>query len=109
MPIGSNILAGASGQATGYEIEQSLRIEDADGYLTRTFGSAGNRKTWTYSVWCKKALLDNGMNLVASDYSDSTNLFIMNLRASNATASKDYTLGIQWRIGTGTTSSLLTS
>ena len=25
----------------------------ADTYLTRTPSSAGNRKTWTVSVWCK--------------------------------------------------------
>ena len=110
MPIGSNIIAGASGQSTGsYAIDQSLRVEDADGYLTKTFGSAGNRKTWTYSVWCKKALIDNAMYLFASDYSDSTNFFLMNLRASNATASKDYTLSIQWRISESTTRNLHTT
>jgi len=37
-----------------YLIEQSLRFNDDDtAYLTRTPGSAGNRKTWTYSCWLK--------------------------------------------------------
>ena len=31
--VGSNILAGASGQATGYDIDQSLRIDDGDTWL----------------------------------------------------------------------------
>ena len=101
--------SGIAKPSSGYDIDQSLRIENADGYLTKTFGSAGNRKTWTYSVWCKKALIDNSMYWFASDYSDSTNLFIMNLRASNATASKDYTLSIQWRISESTTRSLHTT
>ena len=29
-------------------------------YLTRTPGSAGNRKTWTWSGWIKRALLSSG-------------------------------------------------
>jgi len=61
MPIFNNILAGASGQATGYDIEQSLRFEDGDTpYLSRT-PSAGNRKTWTWSGWIKHST-------VGSDY-----------------------------------------
>ena len=56
--IGSNILAGASGQAAGgYEIEQSLRFDGSSAYLSRTPSSAGNRKTWTWSGWVKRANL----------------------------------------------------
>ena len=63
--IGSNILAGSSGQggAAGYEIERSLRFNNPgdSSYLNRTPSSAGNRKTWTWAGWVKKA--NNG-----SDY-----------------------------------------
>jgi hypothetical protein len=54
--IGSNILAGASGQAGGgYEIERSLRFNAGDSsYLNRTPSSASNRKKWTWSGWIKK-------------------------------------------------------
>ena len=54
--VGSNILAGASGQGgAGYKIERSLRFNSADtAYLNRTPSSAGNRKTWTWSGWVKK-------------------------------------------------------
>jgi hypothetical protein len=56
--IGSNILAGASGQAGGggaYEISRSVRFNSADSaYLSRTPASSGNRKTWTFSFWYKK-------------------------------------------------------
>jgi len=40
---------------TGYEISQSIRFNDNDSaYLNRTFGSAGNRKTYTFSGWFKR-------------------------------------------------------
>ena len=56
---GNNILAGASGQTTGYDIDQSLRFEEDDASkLSRTFTSAGNRKTWTLSTWVKLSGLD---------------------------------------------------
>ena len=48
-------------QAGAYEIEQSLRFNSADSaYLNRTPGSAGNRKTWTFSCWLKLASLTQG-------------------------------------------------
>jgi hypothetical protein len=58
MPVFNNILAGSSGQADGYEIEQSLRFEDGDSpRLTRQYSSAGNRKTYTLSCWVKRGAL----------------------------------------------------
>ena len=56
--IGSNALAGASGAggAAGYQIERSLRFNSGDSaYLSKTFSSAGNRKTWTWSGWIKRS------------------------------------------------------
>jgi len=52
--IGSNILAGASGQGGDYTIARSLRFRSsASAYLNRTFGTPTNNKIWTYSVWLK--------------------------------------------------------
>ena len=54
MTFQNQILAGAS-SAADYEIDYACRFNDDDSaYLTRTPGSAGNRKTWTYSVWMKR-------------------------------------------------------
>jgi hypothetical protein len=40
--------------AGGYQISRSLRFNSADSaYLARTFPSAGNQKTWTWSAWLK--------------------------------------------------------
>jgi len=47
---------GISGEAGAYQIERSLRFNSADSaYLSRTFGSAGNRRTWTWSGWVKRS------------------------------------------------------
>jgi hypothetical protein len=49
---------GISGEAGAYQIERSLRFNSADSaYLSKTFGSAGNRKTWTWSGWVKRSKL----------------------------------------------------
>ena len=53
---GNNIIAGSSGQSTGYDIDQSLRFDDGSSpTLSRTPASAGNRKTWTWSCWLKRS------------------------------------------------------
>jgi hypothetical protein len=55
--LNENQLIGASA-AGEYEIEQSLRFDDGRGsYLSWTPASAGNRKTWTYSIWVKRGNL----------------------------------------------------
>jgi len=42
--------------ATDYELEQSLRFNNDDSaYLSKTFASAGNRRTWTWSAWIKRS------------------------------------------------------
>jgi hypothetical protein len=62
--IGSNILAGASGQGGDYTIARSLRFRSsASAYLSRTPASAGNRKTWTYSTWVKRGKLGTYQSL----------------------------------------------
>jgi hypothetical protein len=57
MPVSKDFLpiAGASGQGdTTYAINQSIRFNDDDNaYLTKSFGSAGDRKTYTFSWWHK--------------------------------------------------------
>jgi hypothetical protein len=42
----------------GYNLENSLRFRSsASAYLSRTPGTAGNRKTFTYSAWVKRGTL----------------------------------------------------
>ena len=49
----------------GYFIKNSLRFRgSATGYLTRTPGSAGNRKTWTWSAWIKLGTISTNMGVL---------------------------------------------
>ncbi len=41
-------------------------------YLNRTQGSAGNRRTWTWSGWIKKNTLTTNGCLIAQEYGDYT-------------------------------------
>jgi len=88
------IRVGASGAADAYEVDQSLRFVRGDAHkLTRTPGSAGNRRTWTWSAWIKTTG-DTGENflfsVVNSGYSGNSeyttiNLYGNKLRLSQAT------------------------
>ena len=41
-----------------YEVKRSLRFNDDDtAYLSRNFGTGGNRKKWTFSAWIKRGNL----------------------------------------------------
>jgi hypothetical protein len=63
--IGSNILAGASGQGGDYTIARSLRFRSsASAFLNRTPASAGNQQKWTYSLWLKRGTLSTVQNLL---------------------------------------------
>ena len=89
--IGSNILAGASGQA-GYNLNNSLRFrQSANGYLSRTPSSATNRRTWTWSGWVKLGTLGTDRVLFSAGsgatdsliYFDSTNQIRFNTNNSS--------------------------
>ena len=65
IPGSANSLLLASAAAGGYEIERSLRFNSSDSaYASRVFSSAGNRKTWTWAGWVKKASNGNSLNAI---------------------------------------------
>jgi hypothetical protein len=48
------------GSIGGYDIENSCKFEiDNSECLTKTFGSSGNRKAWTWSSWVKRTELNS--------------------------------------------------
>ena len=80
MPVFNNILAGAagSGGAAGYTIERSLRFNQGDSpSLSKSFGSAGNRKKWTWSGWFKLGSTSQPGRLFSAgaDATNRTNIF----------------------------------
>ena len=58
--------ANSATAATGYNVTNSLRFNESDDCLIKTFGSAGNRKLWTYSVWFKRGKLGGSYALFVS-------------------------------------------
>src|SRR5210317_276498 len=53
MPL---ILGTNSIKDTGYDVANSLRFDDGSSdYINRTPSGAGNRKTWTFSIWFKRS------------------------------------------------------
>ena len=76
-PVHPNGLLGAQGGDNDtYKIERSLRFNSADSaYLSRTPASAGNRKTWTWSGWVKRGVIDTSSNrtLIAEGLPSSGN------------------------------------
>lgn len=58
--IQGNAKQGSTRGFYDFPIEQSLRFNDDDNaYLSWTPASAGNRKTWTLSLWTKRGRVDN--------------------------------------------------
>ena len=67
MSFGATKLLSASG-GKAYEIDQSIMLDAEDApKLRRTPSSAGNRRTFTFSTWCKRASLGDG-GTAGSDY-----------------------------------------
>ena len=58
-----------------YTIDNSLRFNKADDpRLTRTPGSSGNRKTWTFSCWYKNTVVDSHQKILGAGANvDTTN------------------------------------
>jgi hypothetical protein len=67
-----NMLIGASGQVAAGGISRSIRLNAPDSaYLSRTPASAGNRKTWTWAGWVKRAKLGTNQVLFSGSQDGS--------------------------------------
>jgi hypothetical protein len=94
--IGSNILAGASGQGGDYTIARSLRFRSsASAYLSRTPATTTNRQTYTWSGWVKTSLANanaSDMPLLTSRPLAGT-FTLFQLKNSNTLQFNDSTAG----------------
>jgi hypothetical protein len=74
MPVSSQWFANPG---VTYEIDQSIRFNDDDSaYLNRTPGSAGNRRTWTFSCWVKRGNLTGANQPIFSAGGDDWLMFL---------------------------------
>nr|BAR23304.1 lectin-like protein [uncultured Mediterranean phage uvMED] len=70
--LSSPLLATATAAAadTAYVIPKSLRFNSGDSaHLSKTFASAGNRRTWTWSGWVKRSKLGANQRILRVDSS----------------------------------------
>ena len=78
-PFGSSQWMYASG---GYEIDESLRLDRTrDCSLSKTFASAGNRRTFTISLWMKSTETSTGYILEGGDSDNDGSRAFLRLEA----------------------------
>jgi hypothetical protein len=75
-----------------YLIEQSLLFDGSTTYLNRTPSTAGNRKTWTYSVWFKK-MAASTLNSGLFQATDNTGTSTWSVRTSATNGGRVEVLG----------------
>ena len=68
-------ILGANSDTGAYDVANSLQFNGQNQYMSRTPGSAGNRRTFTFSAWIKvrpeatsRALMSTGDNSGSNDY-----------------------------------------
>ena len=74
MPV---LQTGLAKSGADYTIDQSLRFNQTDSYLSRTVGTATSNRIGTFSFWTKMGNLANEEAIV-SNYSDSNNRTYVN-------------------------------
>lgn len=99
MVFQNNVLAGGAGGSgtTTYAIDQSIRFNDGDSaYMHRTPSGAGDRRTFTYSVWFKLGDMATTQRMLLSvRNSDTTRDNIM----INQGGAGDYRIYFDARVG----------
>ena len=104
--IGNPLLLTSAPAADGdaYQIEKSLRFNTADNpSLSRTIGSSGNRRVWTFSCWAKRCSTGS-VHRIMSSGADSDNYFLLEFsdddyikilsKSGGSNVLRDYTSGL---------------
>lgn len=87
-------LSPAAAVPSGYQISRSLRFNSADSaYLNRTPGTAGNRKTWTWSWWVKRSKLGTLQQIFSAENTASNYYFYIRFLAADTLEIFDYNAG----------------
>jgi hypothetical protein len=67
------LLLASAAAAGGYQVQRSLRFSSSDsGFCSRTPAVAGNRKTWTWAGWVKRAYLGSNSKALFSASASGT-------------------------------------
>ncbi len=79
---------GFNATAPAFPVQRSVRMRySGSAYFNRTPAAAGNRRTWTYSVWLKRGVLDTGatQNLLAGLFGSNSDRLIFNQTTNTLT------------------------
>jgi hypothetical protein len=57
-----------------FTVANGALFPTSDGNLSKTFGSAGNQKTWTFSTWFKKSINGVTLNIFRTSHGNDTAL-----------------------------------
>ena len=87
---------GANTLSTGYDVEGGFRFNDGDNQkLAQTFGSAGNRRTWTWSAWIKRGVLGTRQTIFSqSATTDNVQWVEVRFETNDKIAVSRYSAGI---------------
>ena len=96
------LLASAAADAAAAGPIKSVRFNDNDSaHLTRTPSSAGNRRTWSWAAWVKRANLGGYQSLFADQVVGGTNGAALFFTLDNSIRFEEYTSGgFQWALQT---------
>ena len=65
MALHGNMLLAPAGGYSGYQIDQSMVLDDGSSqYLSRTFSSPTDNNVWTLSFWFKPGAIDTGLRTI---------------------------------------------
>ena len=81
MPINSLLYPSNVFVPTTFDVDNSVRMDGAS-KLTRSFGSAGNRKKWSMSMWVKRSKTGAGQKLMGK-YTSSSDRFALLFNGSD--------------------------
>ena len=92
MVVRAGALTGLMNQPTSQIIDASLKFDQSKKtYLKRTPGSAGNRRTWTYSAWIKRGDFPSAERGLFSTFGSVSNFNIyLKNTIKNGKNSSDY-------------------
>ena len=73
-------ILGANSVSGGYEVSNSLRLNDGDTPKLAITPNASNRKTWTFSAWVKRSSLSSNQRILSIT---GTNDFLLRFRGDD--------------------------
>ena len=67
------ILGSQSAAVTGYDVDNSVRMDGSSAYMTKTLGTPTDTDKYTFSFWVKRSKLGVQQSIFRSTNGDATN------------------------------------